>query len=66
MPVSNRIISDTLTGKIDLIITKPFSRFARNTVDFFSTIRKLKDHNIECYSENRFVTFKGETEITVE
>ncbi len=28
-------------------------RFARNTVDSLSTIRKLKDHNIECYFEKR-------------
>ena len=62
----NRMIQDCMDGKIDMIITKSISRFARNTVDFFSTIRKLKDHNIECYSENRSVTFKGETEITVE
>ena len=38
-------------GKINLIITKSVSRFARNTVDSLSTIRKLKEHNVECYFE---------------
>ena len=31
------------SGKIDLIITKSVSRFARNTVDSLTTIRKLKE-----------------------
>lgn len=29
----NRMVADALEGKIDLIITKSLSRFARNTVD---------------------------------
>ena len=29
----NRMIADALAGKIDLIVTKSVSRFARNTVD---------------------------------
>ena len=47
----NEMISDALDGKIDLIITKSVSRFARNTVDTLSTIYKLRDHNVECYFE---------------
>lgn len=47
----NQMIKDALDGKIDLIITKSVSRFARNTVDSLSTIRKLKEHNVECYFE---------------
>ena len=43
----NRMISEALAGKIDLIITKSISRFARNTVDTLQTIRKLKEHNVE-------------------
>ena len=38
-----------IKDEIDLIITKAVSWFARNTVDSLSTIRKLKEHNIECY-----------------
>ena len=36
------MISDALNGKIDLIITKSVSRFARNTYDCVDTVRKLK------------------------
>ena len=37
----NRMIEDALSGKIDLIITKSLSRFARNTVDTLTVLRKL-------------------------
>ncbi len=37
------MINDALDGKIDLIITKSVSRFARNTVDTLTTVRKLKE-----------------------
>ena len=47
----NRMINDALAGKIDLILTKSLSRFARNTVDTLTTIRKLKAANIEVYFE---------------
>ena len=45
------MIKDALDGKIDLILTKSLSRFARNTVDTLTTIRKLKAANIEVYFE---------------
>ena len=45
------MVQDALDGKIDLIITKSVSRFARNTVDTLSTIYKLREHNVECYFE---------------
>lgn len=47
----NRMIKDALDGKIDLIITKSISRFARNTVDALVNIRKLKESNVEVYFE---------------
>ena len=37
-----RMFSDCKDGKIDCIITKSISRFARNTYDCIDTIRKLK------------------------
>ena len=40
----NRMISDCKTGKIDLIITKSVSRFARNVVDFLGMVRMLSEH----------------------
>lgn len=62
------MISDALDGKINLIITKFVSRFARNTVDSLSTIRLLKEHDVEVYfhKENIF-TFdsKGELMISI-
>lgn len=64
----NRMIEDALAGKIDLIITKSVSRFARNTVDSLSTIRKLKENGTECYFEKENIwTFdsKGELLITI-
>ena len=47
----NRMISDALEGKIDLIITKSISRFARNTLDTISFVRKLKDKGVEVFFE---------------
>jgi len=44
----NRMAQDALDGKIDLIITKSVSRFAQNTVDSLTTIRKLKEAGCEC------------------
>lgn len=62
------MISDALAGKIDLIITKSVSRFARNTVDSHVTIRKLKENGIEVYFEKENIwTFdsKGELLLTI-
>ena len=64
----NEMISDALAGKIDLIITKSVSRFARNTVDSLVIIRKLKDKGVEVYFEKENIwTFdcKGELLITI-
>ena len=47
----NEMITDALDGRIDLIVTKSVSRFARNTVDSLTTIRKLKDVGCEVYFE---------------
>ena len=63
-----RMVKDALDGKIDLIITKSVSRFARNTVDSLVTIRKLKDKNIEVYFEEQNIytlDSKGELLLTI-
>lgn len=58
------MVADALAGKIDLIITKSVSRFARNTVDSLTTIRTLKEHNVECYFEKENIwTFDGKGEL---
>lgn len=64
----NRMIEDALRGKIDLIITKSVSRFARNTVDSLSTVRKLKAAGVEIYFEKENIYTmdqKGELMITI-
>ena len=60
----NRMIQDALAGKIDLIITKSVSRFARNTVDTLTTIRNLKEHGVEVYFEEQNIyTMDGKGEV---
>ena len=62
----NRMIKEALAGKLDLIISKSVSRFARNTVDSLSTIRKLKDAGCECYFEKENIfTFDGKGELLI-
>ena len=59
-----RMISDALSGRIDLIVTKSVSRFARNTVDSLTTIRKLKENRVEVYFEKENIwTFDGKGEL---
>ena len=45
------MIDDCMEGKIDRIITKSISRFARNTLDCLKYVRKLRDKNIDIYFE---------------
>ena len=60
----NEMIEAALAGKIDLIVTKSVSRFARNTVDGLTTIRKLKDAGCEVYFEKENIwTFDSKGEI---
>ena len=59
----NEMIADAMSGKIDLIVTKSVSRFARNTVDSLVTIRKLKEKGVEVYFEKENIyTFDGKGE----
>ena len=54
--------------EIDLILTKSISRFARNTVDCLSCIRKLKERNIAIYFEKENINTlesTGELLITI-
>ena len=64
----NTMIADALAGKIDLIVTKSVSRFARNTVDSLTTVRKLKEKGVEVYFEKEQIytlDSKGELLITL-
>lgn len=61
-----KMIADALDGKIDLIVTKSISRFARNTVDSISTIRELKARGVEVYFEKDGLwTFDPSAELTI-
>ncbi len=63
-----RLSADRNAGRIDIILTKSNSRFARNTVDSLTTIRMLKDKKVEVYFEKENIwTFdsKGELLITI-
>lgn len=62
----NEMVKDALAGKIDLIITKSVSRFARNTVDSLVTVRELKAHNVEVlFEKENTYTFDGKGELLI-
>lgn len=62
----NAMIEDCMAGKIDMVITKSVSRFARNTVDSLQNIRKLKEKNIAVFFEKEGVnTLDGTGELLI-
>lgn len=57
-----------MAGKVDMVITKSVSRFARNTVDSLQNIRKLKERNIPIFFEKEGINTMesgGELLITI-
>lgn len=63
-----QMVADGLAGKFDLLVTKSVSRFARNTVDSLTTVRKLKDKGVEVWFEKENIytlDSKGEFLITI-
>ena len=63
-----RMIEDCRNGKIDMILTKSISRFARNTVDALNTIRELSSMKIGVYFQKENIwtlDSKGEFLITL-
>ena len=64
----NRMIDEAMVGKIDMIVTKSISRFARNTLDCLKYIRQLKEKNIPVYFEKENINTmdaKGEVLLTI-
>lgn len=62
----NKMIEECMAGKIDLIITKSISRFARNTVDCLKYIRMLKEKGVEIHFEKENIrTFDSQGEIMI-
>ena len=63
-PEFKRMINDCLAGKIDMIITKSVSRFARNTVDCLDYVRMLKGMGIGVYFEEQNIdTLTSDSEL---
>ena len=60
----NRLIADCEAGKIDIVLTKSISRFARNTVDLLETVRHLKGMGIEVRFEKENIrSMSGDGEL---
>lgn len=59
-----RLLKDCRDGKVDLVITKSISRFARNTVTLLSTVRELKLLGVDVYfEEDRIHSLSADGEI---
>ena len=59
-----RMLADCEEGKIDIILTKSISRFARNTVDLLETVRHLKAKGIEVRFEKENInSMSGDGEL---
>src|SRR5699024_11633299 len=64
----NKMIEDSMNGKIDMIIANSISRFARNTLDCLNYIRQLKDKEIPVFIEKENINTmdaKGEIMLTI-
>lgn len=64
----NKMIEDCKAGKIDMIITKSISRFARNTLDTLNYVRQLKELGIGVIFEKENINTldsKGEVLLTI-
>ena len=48
-----RLLQDCKAGKVDMVITKSISRFARNTVTLLETVRELKLIGVDVYFEEQ-------------
>ena len=56
-----RMIADAMSGKIDYILAKSTSRFARNTVDTLSYTRALREKGVGVYFEEQNIDTKSQT-----
>ena len=58
------LIADCRAGKIDMVITKSISRFARNTVTLLQTVREFKAMEVDIYFEEQNIhTMSGDGEL---
>ena len=58
------LVADCRAGKIDMVITKSISRFARNTVTLLQTVREFKALGVDIYFEEQNIhTISGDGEL---
>lgn len=58
------LLDDCRAGKIDLVITKSISRFARNTVTLLETVRELKSLGVDVFFEEQNIhSISGDGEL---
>jgi DNA invertase Pin-like site-specific DNA recombinase len=63
-PEFQRLMSDCRDGKIDIVITKSISRFARNTVTMLEAVRELRSLNIDVWFERENIhSLSGDGEL---
>lgn len=63
-PEFQRLVADCKDGRIDMVITKSISRFARNTVTLLETVRKLKLLGVDVYFEEQNIhSLSGDGEL---
>lgn len=63
-PEFKRLLADCRSRKIDLVLTKSISRFARNTVDLLETVRELKSLGVDVFFEEQNIhTMSGDGEL---
>ena len=63
-----RLLADCRNGKIDMILTKSVSRFARNTLTLLETVRELKSLGVDVYFEEQNIhtaSSEGELMLTI-
>ncbi len=63
-PEFQRMLEDCEAGKIDIVLTKSISRFARNTVDLLETVRHLREIGVEVrFEREKINSFSGDGEV---
>ena len=63
-----RLLTDCRSGKVDMVITKSISRFARNTVTLLKTVRELKNMGVDVFFEEQNIhslSADGELMLTI-
>lgn len=59
-----QLVSDCRDGKIDMVLTKSISRFARNTVTLLQTVRMCKEWGVDVFFEEQNIhTMSGDGEL---